>query len=231
MSVFDDKKYDYLKIVPALILFYFWILVGIFKIPVPEFLSEYYQIRLCWLAVGILLVKFFVKTSDILKARLKTKKVVTNFGVFESDGSMYHVRVGEENYLVFFEGINADGIYERGDVVFICPEGQISKAGRNVLIKTELFQGGAVPVEFDQFTNGMRYCLYGSEISTEFGNFDGDRVDHKVRADSLSNTVRVQRDVISECMGLLSNKETLKRMRSEEVLKKIENILEKARND
>ena len=229
MAKLKEKKYDWVKIVSAFIIFYFWGLIGIFRIPLPELMSEYYQIRIVWLAVGVLLAKLIIKEDGKLLARLKTKKIFTNYGVYESDGGIYRVKVGTETYCVLYEGINAEKIQERGNIAFICPESHLVRVGLNFLVKTELSQVGTIPAEVEQLIGNVKFKLYGTTVYPEFGELTNETVDLKSRNESLEKTVSSQRAVIAESMKMLADRQTIKTMKSEDFIKSIEKKLEEAR--
>ncbi len=223
------KEYDIPTVVSVSVIVYFWVLVGFFKF--PEFLSEYYQVRLTFLAVGVLLCKFISKDESRLLARLKTKKIITNYGVYEWDGGRYKVWVDDKAYCVFYEGINAENIHERGNVVFICPEEFVSQAGMNILIKAELSQDGTIPAELEQFVQKSKFRLYGTVQSADFGEITAEVINYKTRAEALEITNAALRKTVNECMKLLSDKQTIKNMRSEDLAKSIENALGAAKVD
>jgi hypothetical protein len=211
-------------LVACSIVIYFWILVPFFKM--PAFLSEYIIVRLPIFALGVIFVKLFGQTDNsLLKARYKTKKLVTSYGVFEWDGSVREVQSGSQKFYVFYEGINADSIYQRGNKVFICPVDMAKKAGHNWLLKANLTVNKPIPKEFEQYTVGMDFCLYGAIPAADFGEVSVTILEIESRIALQDDTIKRQRLLLSDCLKMLSDKHAVKNLGSDEVIDKIEKML------
>ena len=222
MKLFGKER-DTMTLVAGVIVVYFWFFVSFFN--APTIFGEYYAVRLPLVAVGILIVKLFGNDDSLLRARLKTSKLVTSYGIFGCDGSVREVQSGSQRFLVFYEGINADGIYQRGDKVFICPKGMVKKAGHNWLLKADLKVNGTIPEKFEPYTVKMKYCLYGNTQSADFGNVTVQIQEISSRAKLQDETIKAQRALLTESLKMLSDKHAVKTMGSDELIDKLEKTL------
>ncbi|WNY25162.1 hypothetical protein [Methanolapillus millepedarum] len=167
------KEYPVSQVIAGAILIYFWGLKGLLKLPLPDIIPDSMVSWVTWAALGFFVSFSFLPDNSAellyLTAKLRSKKIICNYGVFSWDGSSYQVTAGGMEYSVFYEGVNAFGIVERGNKVFICPTDLISFAGYNRLIKADLKETVSVPVGLERFLSGIDYCLYGVLPNTEFG--------------------------------------------------------------
>ena len=229
MELFGKER-DTVMLVACGIVIYFWVLVPFFKM--PAFLGEYFIIRLPMIAVGIIFMKLFGKDDNsMLKARYRTKKLVTSHGVFECDGSMREKISGSQKFYVFYEGINADGIYQRGNKVFICPAEMVKKSGHSWILKADLAVNKSIPKEFDQFVIGMDFCLYGNTPSADFGDVSVEIQEVKSRLELQDDTIKRQRLLLTDCLKMLSEKHAVKNLGSDEIINKIEKMLKGGNHD
>jgi len=217
------KERDMVTLIAGVIIVYFWVLVPFLH--APAILSEYVTLRIPLIALGVIVVKVFGNDESLLKARYKTKKLVTSFGVFEWDGSMREVQSGSQKFYVFYEGINANGIYRRGDKVFICPVDMAKKAGHNWLLKADLSVNTAIPTVLEPYKAGVSYCLYGNTPSADFGEVCIRIQEIKSRMELQDETIKRQRMLLAESLKMLSDKHAVKNLGSDKVVDEIEKAL------
>lgn len=175
------------------ILAYYWIAIGMFTMNLPTILPDNAISFLTAGCVGWLWRDHSQRDSDIATARSRSPRLLTLLGDFSWDG-VTDIRTihGRKYAIMYGNGVNYDGWYERGDVAICVPSDQVMQIGQNVLVATDMKRGSIPPnVIFD---GDVRVVLTGNLPSQIFD---------KVTCDHNLDTISAERDAAVDYAALM----------------------------
>ena len=154
--------------IPMIVILYFGIMVGFLSLSVPEILPLSVRTAAVWISVGMLIWNYLDEDNPYYELKWWSPKILCSKGVFSWNGRSYEVVLGSEKYSVFFEGLNAGGIVEEGDTVFICPSEMVSLNGKNRILKAEMELTKTIDPVFTGLS-GYKFVLQGINEDAIFG--------------------------------------------------------------
>lgn len=123
------------------ILVYYWGLIYLIGWDLPKILPDNLINPVCLIVLGSLLATWFYDDEEMqrLVAKSKSPRFMSTIGCFSWTGD-YDSRdiFGTENYILYGNGINFNGWYERGNVAVVVPAEHCMRIGRNMIVTTEL---------------------------------------------------------------------------------------------
>jgi len=164
------REIDLTMAIPVVVIVYFGLLIGVLSVSLPELLPASARNAAVWFSVGILVFRYFGEEEDpFWFLKWHSPKIVCGRGVYSWSGESREVTFGTEKYTIFFEGINAGGVVEKGKSVFICPTRLVSSCGKNRLLKAKMKVTKTLDPDFDGLSD-YKFVLLGMSEDAAFGS-------------------------------------------------------------
>ena len=162
------------------ILAYYWVGIGMFTMNLPTILPDNAISFLTAGCVGWLWCDHSQRGNDIAVARSRSPRLLTLVGDFSWDGVVDARTIHGRKYAILYgNGLNYDGWYERGDVAVCVPYDHVISVGQNAIVVTDIRKGSVPPnIIFED----VRAVLSGNLPSQIFDNA---KVDHEL--DTIAN--------------------------------------------
>ena len=166
------------------ILAYYWVAIGMFTMNLPTVLPDNAVSFLTAGCVGWLYRDHSHQDNDVAIARSRSPRLLTTVGDFSWDGVTDIRTINNRKYSIMYgNGLNYDGYYERGDVAICVPFNQVVPLGQNALVCTDIKKGSIPPnITFD---DSVRVVLTGNIPSQVFPS---------VKCDYDIDTINAERD-------------------------------------
>jgi hypothetical protein len=200
------------------ILVYYWILIGLLELNLPEIISADMQTWLTFGCLGFLAAKYM--DNDIeeqllyLQSMVDGPKVLTNWGAYNWDGVTYRESIDGDTYCILREGVSFMGQTVPGHRAFVCPSSHVAEVGKHRLIMSDLdwVTIDKLPEDIHNFTRGSLWTFKGDTISPIFGTPDPEQINLSKQnqnqveyANNLAKTNAEYQKIISDTMMLLKN--------------------------
>jgi hypothetical protein len=219
-----------LTAIPAIIILYFGIMIGVLSLSVPEILPLSVRMAAVWISVGMLIWSYLDEDNPYYELKWWSPKIFCNHGVYSWSGRSKEVTLGDTVYTVFYEGLNAGGIVEDGESVFICPSNMVSSVNKNRILKASLKLTETVDPVFTGLS-GYKFVLFGSIEDASFGKVSLKVQEYLDQIELLEERNKQLEKANGHFTQLLSSRAMVNSLNNPELLKMMDDRLRSREED
>jgi hypothetical protein len=206
------------------ILAYYWGGIALLNLDLPTFVSQQMQTWITFTTLGFIIAhytnnfeeleQFYMEKLEFLNTMVKGPKVLTNWGAFNWDGTLYKESIEGDTYCIFREGVNFMGMINSGERVFICPQDHVVEVGKHRLLKTdfEWTKLREIPYQLQPYTDSATWIFKGDVVSPIFEQPSPESIDlarqNKNQISFSNDLIRLNKEyqkLVSDAMMNMKN--------------------------